>query len=138
MKYSDPHTIGKIILPLLQLKIEGLQLVYIFGSVSKNNTHRNSDIDVAFVAQNAMKSLERYKLKTELEVLVNNDLDLVDLKNSGSVLKAEVIYGGTLIFSSLSEDDRLLYESRVMEDYLDYKELIRPLEDEIIKRGQVF
>lgn len=138
MKYIDPQTIGEIILPLLKLKIEGLQLVYIFGSVSKNNTHRNSDIDVAFLALNAMKALERYKLKTELEVLVNNDLDLVDLINAGSVLKAEVIYGGTLIFSSLSEDDRLFYESRVMEDYLDYKELIRPLEEDIIRRGQVF
>lgn len=30
------------------------------------------------------------------------------------------------------------FESRVVEDFMDYKELVRPIEEEIVKSGSVY
>ena len=136
-RYLDSHQVDSI-LGRIKENVENIQLVYIFGSMSERNTHKDSDIDIAVLSKSPLLPIRTYLLKTELEAALNKDVDLVDMRNVGIVLKYEIIYKGTLIYSSLSEEDRLSYESRIMEDYLDYKELMKPLEEDIKSRGSVY
>ena len=136
-RYLDSHQVDSI-LGRIKENVENIQLVYIFGSMSERNTHKDSDIDIAVLSKSPLLPIRTYLLKTELEAALNKDVDLVDMRNVGIVLKCEIIYKGTLIYSSLSEEDRLSYESRIMEDYLDYKELMKPLEEDIKSRGSVY
>ena len=65
------------------------------------------------------------------------DVDLIDLSKAGDILKMKVIYKGISIFS-FSHYDMKLFENRIVEDYIDYKELIQSMEQEIKHSGRIF
>jgi len=84
-----------------------------------------------------MDSVLVYKTAQEIASAYNVDVDLVDLSKAGDVLKMEVICKGDPVYFT-SENDRKLFESRIIEDYMDYKELIHSIEKEIKTSGKIF
>ncbi len=73
--------------------------IYIFGSYADNTATRESDIDIAFLTFEKITSVEKWKVQEELASILDNDIDLVDLKDATVILRAEVVEKGKLIYS---------------------------------------
>ncbi|CAK6481055.1 type VII toxin-antitoxin system MntA family adenylyltransferase antitoxin [Peribacillus castrilensis] len=81
--------------------------IIVFGSYSKNTTHRDSDIDVAFYSQDSSHyfTYEIFLLAQELADILKIDVDLVNLRTASTVFQAQIYTTGTVIYS---KDDNLL------------------------------
>ncbi|MFF2501114.1 nucleotidyltransferase domain-containing protein [Peribacillus sp. NPDC058075] len=80
--------------------------IIVFGSYSKNTTHSDSDIDVAFYSQDSSHlTYEIFLLAQELADILKIDVDLVNLRTASTVFQAQIYTTGTVIYS---KDDILL------------------------------
>lgn len=80
--------------PLFEGK--GLQLVILFGSAASGKTHRNSDIDIAFLFEKSVDILEL--TNTVIRLLHNDNVDVIDLRRASPLLKFSVVKKGKLLF----------------------------------------
>jgi predicted nucleotidyltransferase len=117
--------------------IPGVKEIYIFGSQVSGETHPDSDVDLAFRSDTETDAATVWDIAQELAEILNRDVDLIDLNKVGDILKMEIIYHGKCLYS-FNEDDRLFFESRVVQKYLDLKELIKPIEDSIKISGSIY
>jgi predicted nucleotidyltransferase len=83
----------------LKDQIPGLIAIYIFGSMADNSATPESDIDIAFLTFRKISAVEKWKIQEELASKLNQDVDLIDLKDATTILQTEVIEKGKLIFS---------------------------------------
>ena len=73
-----------------------LQLVILFGSQAGGKTRAESDVDLAIQGDGP---LDLVALATEvIRLLQRSDVDLIDLRRAGPLLKMEVVRGGKLLF----------------------------------------
>ena len=73
--------------------------IYIFGSYANNTMTPESDIDIAFLSFQKISPVEKWKIQEELASVLNQDVDLIDLKDATTILRTEVVEKGKLIFS---------------------------------------
>lgn len=88
-----------LITEFLKDHIPGLIAIYIFGSVADNSATPHSDIDIAFLTFRKISAVEKWKIQEELASKLNQDVDLIDLKDATTILRTEVVEKGKLIFS---------------------------------------
>ena len=127
----------QIAVDIIRKRIPDVRYIYVFGSFVDATTHPDSDIDLAFYSSTKTGDIRVWETEQEIASLYNKDVDLVDLSKAGDVLKMEVVSKGNVLYSA-SENDRRFFESRVVEDFMDYKEWVRPIEEEIVKSGSVY
>lgn len=89
-----------IIIEFLQQQIPHVFAIYIYGSYANNTAHVNSDIDIAFLTQEKISAVQKWRIQEGLAAIVDKDVDLVDLKDASTVLRKEVVEKGKLIYSS--------------------------------------
>jgi len=87
------------IIDLLKKMIPDLLGIYIFGSYANNTMTPESDIDIAFLSFQKISPVEKWKIQEELASKLNQDVDLIDLKDATTILRTEVVEKGKLIFS---------------------------------------
>lgn len=87
------------IIDLLKKMIPDLLGIYIFGSYADNTMTPESDIDIAFLSFQKISPVEKWKIQEELASILNQDVDLIDLKDATIILRTEVVEKGKLIFS---------------------------------------
>lgn len=121
---------------IIRSNIKGVQHIYIFGSYAQKNNIEDSDLDLAFYSTENSEPLVVYNTAQEIAASYNLDVDLIDLHKAGDVLKMEIIYKGISIFTK-SVDEQKLLECRILEDYMDYKELFQNLEEDIKNSGKI-
>jgi predicted nucleotidyltransferase len=107
------------IINLLKSRISKLIGIYVFGSYADDTATRESDIDIAFLSFEKITPIEKWKIQEELASILDNDIDLVDLKDATVVLRAEVVEKGKLIFSA----DTYLVDYFEMTTYSMYADL---------------
>ncbi|MFW5773902.1 MAG: type VII toxin-antitoxin system MntA family adenylyltransferase antitoxin [Tangfeifania sp.] len=95
----DKKQTEKKITEFLKRKIPGLLGIYIYGSFAENRMRPDSDIDIAFLTWKKISAIDKWKIQEELASLLDNDIDLVDLKDASVVLRAEVVENGTRIYT---------------------------------------
>jgi predicted nucleotidyltransferase len=122
---------------IIRDRIPDVRFIYVFGSFADATTHPESDIDLAFYSPVPSDDLSVWETEQAIASVYNKDVDLVDMSKAGDVLKMEIICKGEIVYN-ISENDRGFFESRIVEDYMDYKEWVRPIEEEIVKSGSVF
>jgi predicted nucleotidyltransferase len=83
----------------LKDQIPGLIAIYIFGSMADNSATPESDIDIAFLTFRKISAVEKWKIQEELASKLNQDVDLIDLKDATTILQTEVVEKGILIYS---------------------------------------
>jgi len=88
-----------LIAEYLKDQIPGLIAIYIFGSMADNSATPGSDIDIAFLTFQKISAVEKWKIQEELASKLNQDVDLIDLKDATTILQTEVIEKGILIYS---------------------------------------
>ena len=95
MKKSDKSTITKV----LKQEISSLIFVYIFGSQATNEATEESDFDIAFYSEENLDALQRFEIQELIAKNLSKNVDLIDLKNTNTVLQFQVVSSGIEIFS---------------------------------------
>jgi uncharacterized protein len=96
-----------------------IKLLYIFGSYAKGTNNDDSDIDIAVLLEEGYSPLHKVSLLGNLsDTLKTDNIDLVILNSAHSVLKHQVIKYGKIVYNE-SEESRILYEVRVLKEYMD-------------------
>lgn len=123
----------------LQKEVPQLQAIYIFGSIADGNIRSESDVDIAILSASKLTKTSVFKLQSKLELALNKDVDLVDLKESSEVFQAQIISTGKRIYTDanlLMEVE--LFEDRVFQAYIYLKENIQPILKGIKSTGQIY
>lgn len=125
-----------IIIEIVRNARPDTQALYIFGSYADGTAGAMSDVDLAVRTSEPMSSMEVYELRQELAAQLNQDVDLIDLREAAHLVCNEVVQKGERLFRAPEFDvDR--YELLVISRFLDFQEGTRELRADIQKRGFV-
>ncbi len=78
--------------------VPNLKALYIFGSFADDTVNRESDIDIAYLAEDTLNNIQRWEIAQALARRLNIDVDLVDLKTTNTVFRFQIISTGKRIF----------------------------------------
>jgi predicted nucleotidyltransferase len=95
--------------------LSGLRLLYVFGSQASYAAGPNSDWDIAFLVNKSPDNVGRWHIAEELAAVLNQDVDLVDLKEASTVLKMQIVQSGRLLYGDTLEAD--LFAASTMTQY---------------------
>lgn len=112
-------------------------LIYIFGSYAKGTSHKDSDVDVAFLNDEEFSEYDVFMIAQELASLLNKEIDLVDLKKSSTVFKAQIVGTGKIIYCN-NDTRRMNFEMRAFKEYALLNEERAVILENIKKRGNVY
>ena len=125
------QTIEALAPSLLKELVPELKLTYIFGSQANGTATSESDVDLAFLSRLPIPSIQRFDIAQELTERFNLNVDLVDLRAAGALLKTEIIMKGhQLVGTKLDADYFALH---VLRDYQDYKYHVADIEAQILQ-----
>ena len=75
-----------------------LNTVYAFGSFAAGNLTPESDVDVAFQAEEKLSDVALWKLQNQLAAELSRDVDLIDLNHTTTVLQMQIVSKGRVLF----------------------------------------
>jgi len=125
-----------LIVDMLKIEIPGLQAVYLFGSQKDNTANNESDVDIAYLTPNRLSSLARWDLSQKLASLLSRDVDLVELAQTNTIFRYQIISTGERIYGSGYKVES--FETLAYSFYLRFQEERKPIVDEIKKNRSVF
>jgi len=125
------QTIEALAPGLLKELVPELKLAYIFGSQANGTATSESDVDLAFLSRLPMPSIQRFDIAQELTERFNSNVDLVDLREAGALLKTEIIMKGRQLVGTKLDAD--YFAMHVLRDYQDYKYHVADIEAQILQ-----
>lgn len=90
--------------------------IYLFGSRATNQVREDSDLDLAIVSDVVQDKVKLFYLAQELADIAACDVDLIDFRATNTVLQAQIITNGEVIFCSDPYRKNML-EIRVLKEY---------------------
>lgn len=114
--------IGKEILALLESMKETcseIKALYLFGSFGTKKYRKESDIDLAVLADKKLTHEQLLDLKLGLEMIYHKDVDLIDLQQATTVMRAQIFSPKRRIFCT----DEVFCAYFEMYAYSDYARL---------------
>ena len=129
------HSIEKKIATYVSGKPDIL-LVFLFGSVVKNNVHSESDIDIAILFERDISIDQILKIEDDLTSLLQNMSYIVNLNRSSPIIKMQVLRTGKKIF----ERKPGVYSKffvRTLNEFDDLKR-VRSVNEKKILRGRIY
>ncbi len=120
----------------LTREFPGLVAAYRFGSTVSGQTHRESDVDVAILADAPIGATRLFDAKVYLEETARTTIDLVDLLAASTVLRMQVISRGVPIVVR-EERLRAQFEDYVFSSYARLNEERRDIIERIRREGTV-
>lgn len=124
-------------------KLEGLEelfenhdvrLAYLFGSYLDGSFDERSDVDVGVLFEDYRGLVQVSRLETELQGHFDVEVDVRPLNVDDIVFKKEVVETGVPVFES---GDRIGFETRVFQRYMDMKPYIDRFREKRSKRLEV-
>ena len=125
------QTIEALAPGLLKELVPELKLAYIFGSQANGTATSESDVDFAFLSRLPIPSIQRFDIAQELTERFNSNVDLVDLREAGALLKTEIIMKGRQLVGTKLDAD--YFAMHVLRDYQDYKYHVADIEAQILQ-----
>lgn len=111
--------------------------IWLFGSAASGLESVESDIDLAVLPANKADKVKLWQCAQSIASKVGKEIDLIDLLDASTVLRAQVMQDGKLIYCA----DKLLcdrFETEALTDYLRFDEGRKELLEDIKSRGKVF
>jgi predicted nucleotidyltransferase len=107
--------------------------IYVFGSFARGEEWPGSDLDLAVLLPPAGKTAP-LDVMSRVAVRVHREVDVVDLRRAGDVLRREVLTGGRLLYVS-DPDQVLAWEAAAMSRYARHREEIRDILEDFRRTG---
>lgn len=125
-----------LIIEYLQEKINP-DVIYLFGSAAKGQMHSESDIDIAYLGEKKLNAYEIFMIAQGLADKLKKEVDLVDLEQSSTVLQAQVIGKGKVIYCR-NQEMRMLFEMVALKKYARLNEERKVILDNIRESGSIY
>ncbi|GKV68632.1 hypothetical protein NCCP2716_11300 [Sporosarcina sp. NCCP-2716] len=111
--------------------------VILFGSVAKGTARADSDLDIAYYAEDVLSGYDRFLLAGELAELAGRDVDLVNLREVDPVFAVQIFSTGKRI---LCRDDNEFIKQRMRaySMYATLNEQRAGILEAVKKRGSVY
>lgn len=72
---------------------------WLFGSATQGRFHSGSDLDIAVDTVETLSAMQRWEAGEQLARQFGRDVDLLDFRHLSTVMQAQVLSTGTLLFS---------------------------------------
>jgi len=125
-----------IIINMLKKEIPTLQALYIFGSQHDGTATKKSDIDIAFLSPEKMKSLQRWDISKKLAKELAQDIDLIELSQTNTIFRYQILSTSERIYGSGYDVES--FETLAYSFYLRFQEERKPIVDAIMDNKSVF
>ena len=112
-------------------------VIYLFGSASRNELRKDSDIDIAFLTDNDVDPYKCFMKAQELADIFKREVDLINLNTSSTVFKAQVVGNGKRIYCS-DDTKRMYFEMRTLKSYAMLNEEREVILKKIKESGSVY
>ena len=127
MKLSEKQK--ETIIQILQNKISTLNAVYLFGSYADDSATHKSDIDLAYLTDTPITPLQNWEITNSLSTALGIDVDLVDLAQTNTIFRYQIISTGKRLQGSGYEIES--FETLAYSFYLRFQEERKPILDAI-------
>lgn len=108
--------------------------IYVFGSFARAEDWPGSDLDLAVLLPPTRRIEDLLGVMSGVSARVHRDVDVVDLRRAGDVLRREVLLDGRTLY--VSEPDQVLaWEAAAMSRYARYREEIRDILEDFRRTG---
>ena len=121
----------QLIIDTLKQEIPELQALYLFGSQNDGSATKKSDVDIAYLTQKTLTSLERWDISQKLASLLSLDVDLIELSTTNTIFRYEILSTAERIYGTGYEVES--FETLAYSFYLRFREERQPIVDEIMK-----
>ena len=126
----------QLIIDTLKKEIPKLQALYLFGSQNDGSATKKSDVDIAYLSQKPLSSLERWDVSQKLASLLSLDVDLIELSTTNTIFRYQILSTAERIYGDGYEVES--FETLAYSFYLRFQEERQPIVDEIMKNKSVF
>jgi predicted nucleotidyltransferase len=127
----------KQITQYLKSSVDGLDIIYQFGSQVAGPLHKDSDLDIAIKCKSAINIKDIWALSSELADLANCHVDLIDLSVASTVMRLQVVDKGICLYES-DKKKTTTFEDFVYSDYVRLNEEREGILKDIATRGTVY
>jgi len=117
------------IIRMLQQHAAPLKAVYVFGSYADGNATNDSDIDLAYLTDATLTSLQNWELSNRLALSLGQDIDLVDLAQMNTIFRYQIISTAKRIYGEGYDIEA--FETLAYSFYLHFQEERKPILDAI-------
>ena len=124
-----------IIVDTLKIEIPKLKAVYLFGSQKDGTATKESDVDIAYLSSYSLSAEEHWVLSQKLATLLSQDVDLIDIKETNTIFRYQIISTAERIYGNGYEVES--FETLAYSFYLRFQEERQPIVDEIIKNKTI-
>jgi uncharacterized protein len=124
------------IINILSEKVSPLFII-LFGSAVKGNTHKDSDVDIAFFSNRQLDKFEIFMIAQEIASKLNRDVDLIDLNKASTVFQAQIIHTGKVIYC-IDNQKKAQYELKTLKMYAKLNEERSPILKNIEESGSIY
>ena len=132
MSVIDAETIQDVL-----VEYAGAYVIILFGSRRNGRARPDSDVDIAFLGDRTVGGYERFMIAQELAGRLAADVDLVDLSTASTVLRAQIITGGTVMYCS-DERRRMEFFMKALKEYARLNEERAVILRAIERRGSIY
>ena len=108
--------------------------IYVYGSFAREEDWPHSDLDIAVLLPPEQRIPDLLELIGEISKQIHRDVDVVDLRRVGDVLRREVLESGRSLFES-DPEKVLAWEASAMSRYAHYREEVRDILDDFRRTG---
>lgn len=108
--------------------------IYVFGSFARAEDWPGSDLDLAVLLPPGRRIDDLLGVTSGVSARVHRDVDVIDLRRAGDVLRREVLLEGRTIHVS-EPDEVLAWEASAMSRYARHREEIRDILEDFRRTG---
>jgi predicted nucleotidyltransferase len=136
VKNSPQHLPTASLVAQLQNAFPNLLAVYIFGSFSKGEAHKQSDVDLAVLLAGQSDPLNLWSVSQEAATMINRDVDLIDLRQASTVMQYQIITTGQRLWALDSQ--AAIFESFILSEKTNLDTARSGILKDIQQRGSVY
>ncbi|MEE8587411.1 MAG: nucleotidyltransferase domain-containing protein [Acidobacteriota bacterium] len=125
-----------LIVQHLQQSLPELLAVYAFGSRAQGTANRDSDLDLAVLAEGKADPVELWKLAGDLAGIAGCTVDLLDLRQASTVMQHQIITSGRRLWTK--DVQAPLYESFILSEKTALDTARAGLLEDICREGRVY
>lgn len=108
--------------------------VYVFGSVARGNSGPTSDLDLAVLLPPGESRFPLWVKAEDVAERLGGDVDLVDLRRAGDVLRMQVLRHGRPVYIA-RPGEVLAWEAQAMTRYGHYRREVAGLMEQFDRTG---